>query len=117
MTSPTPKSTFPLFARVLLGVGLGAAATIGAGWYFADELVKAKPVKRPIPRTRVLEVSRENHETLIRLSRNAITTRPGAITLDWDNEDGGSLLGPVVAGGAGWVSRPLMRGGLYLHPA
>ena len=112
----TPKSPFPLFARVLLGVGLGAAATLGAGWYFADELVKAKPVKRPIPRTRVLAVSREGSETLIRLSRNTITTRPGAITLDWDREDGGSLLGPVVAGGAGWVSRVLTRGGLYLHP-
>ncbi|WP_161882382.1 alpha/beta hydrolase [Deinococcus alpinitundrae] len=114
--TPTSRSSFPIFARVLLGVGLGAAATLGTGWYFADELVKAKPVRRPIPRTRVLAVSREGSETLIRLTRNLITARPGVITLDWDDEDGGSLLGPVAEGGSDWVTRPLLRGGLYLHP-
>ncbi len=112
----TSKSSFPIFARVLVGVGLGAAATLGTGWYFADGLVKAKPVRRPIPKTRVLAVSQEGSETLIRLSRNAVTARPGVLTLDWDNEDGGSLLGPVVEGGSNWVTRPLVRGGLYLHP-
>ena len=38
------------------------------------------------------------------------------LTLDWDDEDGGSLVGPVVGGGATWVARPLVRGGLSLHP-
>lgn len=114
--TPTSKSSFPIFARVLLGVGLGAAATLGTGWYFADGLVRARPVKRPVYKTRVLAVSHENHETLIQLTRNYATARAGALTLDWDAEDGGSLLGPVVEGGSKWVKRPLIRGGQYLRP-
>ncbi len=112
----TSQSSLPIFARVLLGVGLGVAATLGTGWYFADELVRVRPVKRPIPRTRVWAVSRDGTETLIKLSRNAVTARAGVLTLDWDNEDGGALLGPVIEGGSGWVTRPLLSGGAHLHP-
>ncbi|AWN22458.1 alpha/beta hydrolase [Deinococcus irradiatisoli] len=112
----TPRSSFPLVARVLLGVGLGVAATLGTGWYYADELVRARPVKRPVPRTRVWSVSREGTETLLKLTRNAVTARAGVLTLDWDRADGGALLGPVIEGGSGWVTRPLLRGGVYLHP-
>ena len=56
--TPT-RSSFPIFARVLARRGPRRGGHPGAGWHFADGLVKARPVKRPIPKTRVLAVTQE----------------------------------------------------------
>lgn len=112
----TSSNPIPLLARVLLGVGLGVGAAAGAGWYYADGLVKARPVRRPITPTWLLALTHDGTETLARLTRNGTTTSPGVLTLNWDEESGGALLGPVMETGTTWVTRQVLRGGLSLQP-
>ena len=83
----------------LLGLGLVGGAVLKLGWYFADALVWAPAVRRRVPRTRVLGVLDHEPLPLLRLTRNAATTRPGVLGLEWDDPEGVrhfAQLGPVV---------------------
>ena len=92
----------------LLGLGLVGGAVLKLGWYFADALVWAPAVRRRVPRTRVLGVLDHEPLPLLRLTRNAATTRPGVLGLEWDDPEGVrhfAQLGPVV----GQTRRALTR--------
>lgn len=98
MTRRSIKPSFPLYARVLLGVGLGLGALLGVGWYFADGLVHVYPVRRKVYRTRVLGLEEGHGHTHVTLTRTPTTERPGVLLLEW-NAPGGlqyAQLGPLL---------------------
>ncbi|MFK7604055.1 hypothetical protein ACI3L1_17795 [Deinococcus sp. SM5_A1] len=93
----------------VLLLGLVGAAVLSVGWYFADALVWASPVRRRIPSTRILGIQGEpllDAETglptpapWLALTRNLATTRPGVLGLEWDDLAGRlffAQLGPVL---------------------
>nr|WP_244977312.1 alpha/beta fold hydrolase [Deinococcus humi] len=97
----------------MLVLGLSGTAIVTVGWYFADALVWASPVRRRIPSTRILGLQGEQPLTpesrritphsspapQVILTRNAATTRPGVLDLEWDDLDGVprfAQLGPVL---------------------
>lgn len=100
----------------LLLLGLIGTALLTTGWHFADALVWASPVRRRVPATRILGVqgeqalspesglpspaSRTAPAPRVTLTRNAATTRPGVLGLEWDGPAGQRFfaqLGPVLA--------------------
>ncbi|MBB6018190.1 alpha/beta hydrolase [Deinococcus radiopugnans] len=94
---------------VLLILGLVGTAALSVGWYFADALVWASPVRRRIPNTRILGLSGEQPLTpgsgpptpapQVTLTRNAATIHPGVLGLEWDDPDDVprfAQLGPVL---------------------
>ncbi|MFC5846845.1 alpha/beta hydrolase [Deinococcus petrolearius] len=92
---------------VLTLLGLLVPTVAGLIWHFADALVWALPVRRRVPRTRIvgLEVppapsAPEAEKVEITLTRNATTRRPGVLSLEWDDPQGHTFLaqlGPVTA--------------------
>ena len=116
--SKTPEqSSLPLYARVLIGVGLGLAALLGVGWHYADGLVHVRPVRRPVFPTWVRGVRQEGGETFVTLTANPSTLRPGVLRLEWDVPDGQggrkvvyAELGPILAQTRGGVTRALRWG-------
>lgn len=117
MKKPSTINHQPSTKRILAYTAIGAAATLAAGWYFADELVKARPVVRVPPPTKLLSVTQEGALTTYRLSRNVTTARRGVLTVNWDDGRGGQLLGDISAQGQGWVERPLLAGEATLMPS
>ncbi|GGL89766.1 alpha/beta hydrolase [Deinococcus aerolatus] len=100
---------------VLLSLGLIGTATVTVGWYFADALVWASPVRRRIPTTRILGVqglpqlasgsgrptpaARSSSFSQVTLTRNPATTHAGVLGLEWEDPDGVprfAQLGPVL---------------------
>ena len=84
------NSSLPLYARILLGAGVGLGVLLGVGWYYADGLVHVRPVRRPAYPTRVLALEEGHGHTHLTLTRTPSTSRPGVITLDW--EVGGRMM-------------------------
>ncbi len=78
------NSSLPLYARVLIGAGVGLGALLGVGWYYADGLVHVRPVRRPVYKARVLAIEEGHGHIHLTLTRTPSTLRPGVITLDWE---------------------------------
>jgi alpha-beta hydrolase superfamily lysophospholipase len=98
MSKNLKKPSFPLYARVLLGVGLGLGTLLGVGWYFADGLVHVYPVRRRVYRTRVLGLEEGHGHTHVTLTRTPTTERPGVVLLEWSSPGGVQYaqLGPLL---------------------
>jgi alpha-beta hydrolase superfamily lysophospholipase len=81
---------------------------LGLTWHFADALVWALPVRRPVHRTRITGLQRlvpaasaqaQERVTAV-LTRNRTTRRPGVLMLEWDTAQEGARmaqLGPVLS--------------------
>ncbi|WP_234009300.1 alpha/beta hydrolase [Deinococcus sp. NW-56] len=97
---------------ILLLFGMIGTVVLSVGWYFADALVWAPPVRRRIPATRVLGLQGDQQAPdldartaqaqapRLTLTRNPATTRPGVLGLEWDGPAGRQAfaqLGPVLA--------------------
>ncbi len=89
---------------------IATSALLASTWYVADALVRPRPVRRRLTPTRLLAVTQEGDTTTLRMTRNIMTMRRGAVTVNWDDEHGGLLLGDVQASGPGWAERPVIKG-------
>ena len=109
MSKNLKKPSFPLYARILIGAGLGLGALLGVGWYYADGLVHVRPVRRPAYPTRVLSIEEGHGHTHLTLTRTPSTVRPGVITLAWDTPAGRQYaqLGPPLDVSRAGVTREL----------
>ena len=92
------NSSLPLYARVLIGAGVGLGTLLGVGWHYADGLVHVRRVRRPVYPTRVLAVEEGHGHTHVTLSSTPSTRRPGALLLQWDAPGGlqHARLGPPL---------------------
>ncbi len=109
MSKNTSKPSLPLYARVLIGVGLGLGTLLGVGWHYADGLVHVRRVRRPVYPTRVLGLEEGHGHIHVTLSTTPSTERPGALLLEW-NAPGGlqhAQLGPPLHRGRTGVVREL----------
>jgi uncharacterized protein len=112
MSKNPHNSSLPLYARVLIGVSLGLGALLGVAWHYADGLVHVRRVRRPVFPTLVWGLcqepgGQEDARTLVTLTLNLTTLRPGVLRLEWDA--GGEVrhadLGPIVSQTSGSVTR------------
>lgn len=89
-------------------LGLLVPTVLGLVWHFADALVWALPVRRPVHRTRIIgtrpvavpQLAAPASEITAVLTRNATTRRPGVLILEWDGGQEHPVLaqlGPVQA--------------------
>ena len=103
------KPSLPIYARVLIGVGIGLGALLGVGWYYADGLVHVRRVRRPVYPTRVLGLEEGHGHTHVTLSTTPSTERPGALLLEWNSPAGlqHAQLGPPLHRGRTGVVREL----------
>lgn len=109
----------PLVSRralTLVGAGLLGTGAVALGWTLSDLLLRARPVRRKRHAAQVLSVTQEGEHTTYRLSRSLTSARRGAVTVNWDDERGGQLLGSPSAQGLDWVERPLLAGEATLMP-
>ncbi|MGI8747690.1 MAG: alpha/beta hydrolase, partial [Deinococcus sp.] len=112
-TSDFSRPPLPLYARVLLGVGLGLGALLAVGWHYADGLVHVRPVRRPLFPTRVSRVETgPDGTTRVTLTRTPSTLRAGVLRLEWDAPGGVQFaqLGPLLGEGRTTVTRALQEG-------
>ncbi|GGQ97526.1 alpha/beta hydrolase [Deinococcus ruber] len=113
MNEPSHRTSVPLYARILIGVGLGLGALLGVGWYYADGLVHVRPVRRPVFPTFVRGQRRDRDgSTHVTLTLTPTTLRPGVMRLEWDVPDGRGgrkvvygELGPILAQTKSGVTR------------
>ncbi|MFC4452675.1 alpha/beta hydrolase [Deinococcus sonorensis] len=101
MTKPAARNRRPSALQLALtGTGLGLAALLAVGWYFADGLVHVRPVRRPVWPTRIQRLEQQpDGSQHVTLTRTPTTLRPGIITLEWDSPAGiqRGQLGPVLS--------------------
>ncbi|ULH16459.1 lysophospholipase [Deinococcus sp. KNUC1210] len=113
MTETSHRTSVPLYARILIGVGLGLGALLGVGWYYADGLVHVRPVRRPVFPTFVRGQRKDRDgSTHVTLTLTPTTLRPGVMRLEWDVPDGHGgrkvvygELGPILSQTKSGVTR------------
>ena len=109
MLNTSHNPSVPLYARVLIGVGLGLGALLGVGWHYADGLVHVRRVRRPVYPTRVLGLEEGHGHIHVTLTTTPSTERPGALLLEWNSPAGlqHAQLGPPLHRGRTGVVREL----------
>ena len=109
MSNTSHNPSVPLYARVLIGVGLGLGALLGVGWHYADGLVHVRRVRRPVYPTRVLGLEEGHGHIHVTLTTTPSTERPGALLLEWNSPAGlqHAQLGPPLHRGRTGVVREL----------